>query len=136
MNDIQSIKEIISNVDWLDEPHMTVVLLTLYLYCALMTYITWEHVNFQTLHFVTLCFGIYGAEPLNEYLALNWTHFPFKKQYFDSSGMFISIVYSLPLLMNLVGLLLRWLSIAARDLVLVKRLQIKEELKKENKKVN
>jgi len=136
MNDIQSIGEIIFNVDWLEEPYLTVLLLTLYLYCALMTYITWEHVNFQTLHFVLLCFGIYGAEPLNEYLALNWTWLPVKKQYFDSNGMFISIVYSLPLLLNLFGLLIRWLSIAAKDLVLVKKLQIEEELKRRNKKID
>ena len=46
------------------------------------------------------------TEKTNEYMASNYKQY-FKQQYFDSHGMFISFVYSAPVLVNCVIILVR-----------------------------
>lgn len=58
---------------------------------------------------IVFCFfsgaSIYWAESLNRFLAKNIELFSAKHQYFDANGLFISVVYSTPLLLNLLVLL-------------------------------
>lgn len=42
---------------------------------------------------------VYFSESINEYAALNWRTFS-KQQYFDDNGLFISTVFSIPILLN------------------------------------
>lgn len=42
---------------------------------------------------------VYFSEGINEYAALNWRTFS-KQQYFDDNGLFISTVFSIPILLN------------------------------------
>lgn len=43
--------------------------------------------------------AVYFSESINEYAAQNWSSFS-KQQYFDSNGLFISTVFSIPILLN------------------------------------
>lgn len=42
---------------------------------------------------------VYFSETINEYAAFNWKMFS-RQQYFDSKGLFISVVFSVPILLN------------------------------------
>jgi hypothetical protein len=42
---------------------------------------------------------VYFSDTINAYAAQNWITFS-KQQYFDSKGIFISIVFSMPILIN------------------------------------
>lgn len=42
---------------------------------------------------------VYFSESINEYAAVNWRIFS-KQQYFDDKGLFISLVFSVPILLN------------------------------------
>ena len=42
---------------------------------------------------------VYFSEYINEWAATNWQRFS-KQQYFDSNGFFISTVFSIPILLN------------------------------------
>lgn len=42
---------------------------------------------------------VYFSESINELAASNWSSFS-RQQYFDSQGFFISVVFSVPILLN------------------------------------
>lgn len=42
---------------------------------------------------------VYFSETINELAAIHWRSFS-RQQYFDSSGLFISTVFSIPILLN------------------------------------
>lgn len=48
--------------------------------------------------FVLICGSVYLAPHLNSLLAANWQLLGFSQNYFDSRGVFISAMYSAPLL--------------------------------------
>ena len=56
-----------------------------------------ESHSVQVVTFVLLLATVYWAELLNRLGATHWRLFS-RQQYFDSSGMFISLVLSMPLL--------------------------------------
>lgn len=49
---------------------------------------------------------VYFSESLNELAARHWSSFS-RQQYFDSQGLFISVVFSVPLLLNCMILVVR-----------------------------
>lgn len=49
---------------------------------------------------------VYFSEQLNAYAAHNWKVFS-RQQYFDSKGLFISIVFSVPILLNCMLMVVR-----------------------------
>nr|CAB3267060.1 transmembrane protein 18-like [Phallusia mammillata] len=135
MDDVSSFVRVITEVDWQNEVRLVITLFTIYSICTILTLATWKHINFQALYFVLLCICIYMAETLNRVCAQNW-RFIAKQQYFDSNGMFISIVYSTPLLLNLLVLLIHWLKGAAGDVILIKRRELLEKKRETEKKIN
>lgn len=42
---------------------------------------------------------VYFSESINELAAFHWSSFS-RQQYFDSQGLFISVVFSVPILLN------------------------------------
>eukprot|EP00308_Calcidiscus_leptoporus_P023979 CAMPEP_0119375226 /NCGR_PEP_ID=MMETSP1334-20130426/34456_1 /TAXON_ID=127549 /ORGANISM="Calcidiscus leptoporus, Strain RCC1130" /LENGTH=166 /DNA_ID=CAMNT_0007393471 /DNA_START=21 /DNA_END=521 /DNA_ORIENTATION=- len=71
---------------------------------------------------------VYSAEWLNTLGSRHWAAFA-SQNYFDPRGVFISVVYSAPLLVAAFGMLINALRSAARLLVEVKKLQFKTEAK-------
>jgi len=95
--------------------------------------------------------AVYFTESINEYAAQNWSSFS-KQQYFDSNGLFISTVFSIPILLNCMLLIVSenpcslgstlvifvlfsfqgtWLYSSTQLMVTLKTAQMKERIRKE-----
>ena len=90
---------------------------------------------FVTYHLTESIFSvatISATERANQWLAANYKLYS-KQQYFDSQGMFISLAFSAPVLLNCVAVLINWFLKSGDLLVTVKRKEL-EERAKESKK--
>ncbi|EGD82738.1 hypothetical protein PTSG_03388 [Salpingoeca rosetta] len=99
-----------SQIEW-TEPFIVFVcvfhLITLLLIISTKGYLT-----LQCILGASLLGVVYLGETLNELAALHWREFS-RHQYFDSHGMFFSVVISLPILLNTMLLTVGWLLSAA-----------------------
>lgn len=136
MSDISAVWHVLTEMNWLQEKRLLLALGTFYTFLITSTVLTRNRLNFQAVYFGLLCIGVYAAEYLNKWLAKNWKLVSNKQQYFDSSGLFISVIYSMPILFNLLLLIIVWMRSASKDLIKLKRqeviLQTKAHKKKEN----
>ncbi|XP_040997617.1 transmembrane protein 18 [Juglans microcarpa x Juglans regia] len=82
-------------IDW-KEPWL-MCLIGLHFALLLLTIFSRKHMNFQMCLFLLALAGVYLAENLNRFLGENWKSFS-SQNYFDRSGVFLSVVWSGPLL--------------------------------------
>ena len=134
MSDVSAMWHVITHTEWINEKRLLFTLGTFYAVLILCTFITWKRINLQAGYFCLLCIAIYAAEHLNRICAQNWKLISEKHQYFDSPGLFISIVYSMPILFNLLVLVISWMKTASSDLIAIKRRELLRKTKQENKK--
>lgn len=83
------------SIDW-KEPWL-IGLLSFHAFLLLVTIISRRHINFQMCLFLLALAGVYLAERLNTVLAENWQSFA-TQNYFDTHGIFLSVLWSGPLL--------------------------------------
>ena len=74
-------------------------ILGIHLLIFLLAVLTRKCLSIQCVLFIILLTIVYLGESLNSYGARHWKYFS-NQQYFDSSGMFFSIIISFPLLFN------------------------------------
>lgn len=129
--EIDSIAKFLAHIDW-SEPWLQ-GLVAFHIISFFVVILTRKRVNFQGTLFVILLISIGLTEKTNEYMASNYKQY-FKQQYFDSHGMFISFVYSAPVLVNCVIILINWFNYSTQLLVSVKQRELKDRIKDSNEK--
>ncbi|XP_042510037.1 transmembrane protein 18 [Macadamia integrifolia] len=82
-------------IDW-KEPWL-ICLMSFHIVLLLMVFLSRRNVNFQMFLFLMSLAGVYFAEKINSLLAQNWRSFA-GQNYFDPHGLFISVLWSGPLL--------------------------------------
>ncbi|KAM6954295.1 transmembrane protein 18 [Aplochiton taeniatus] len=127
---ITSIWTFLMSVQW-SEPWL-IGLLVFHVICFSTTILTCRFYRWQICQFLLMVCMVYSAEYLNEFAAMNWRLFS-KFQYFDSKGMFISLVFSIPLLFNTIIIVAVWVYQTFTTMTELKTLQLKRKARKENR---
>ncbi|CAO2835244.1 unnamed protein product [Amaranthus hypochondriacus] len=119
-------------IDW-KEPWL-MGLLGFHLVLLLTTILSRRHINFQMCLFLLALSGVYLAEKLNRFLGAQWQSFA-TQNYFDPHGIFISILWSGPLLVIAMLILVNTLFSLCHLIVRWKRAELRHRArlqKKEN----
>lgn len=134
MNEINDFFSFLYHIDWKDP--WIIALFTFHISVTLTALLTRNYGNLQAVLFFFLLILVYFSESINEIAANNWNIFS-RQQYFDSNGLFISIVFSIPILLNCMLMVGNWLYQSTMLMKNLKVAQLKEEykrMKKENLK--
>ncbi|XP_043527088.1 transmembrane protein 18 isoform X1 [Frieseomelitta varia] len=111
-------------IEWRD-PWLA-LLLTFHIAITMTALMTRNHANFQIMLFLALLLLVYFSESINEVAASNWMLFS-RQQYFDSNGLFISIVFSVPILLNCMIMIASWLYQSSQLMTSLKRAQLRQQ---------
>ncbi|XP_040283513.1 transmembrane protein 18 [Bufo bufo] len=118
-------------IDW-SEPWI-IGLLGFHLLFFILTCISFKCYKLQIALFFLMVGLVSCAEYINEVAAVNWKLYS-RQQYFDSSGMFISLVFSAPLLCNTIIIVVHWVYKTLSVMTELKTLQKKRKAAKDSKK--
>ncbi|XP_062407406.1 transmembrane protein 18 [Sardina pilchardus] len=122
---VTSIWTFLQTIQW-TEPWL-MGLLAFHAFCFIATLFTCKYYRLQICLFLMMVGMVASAEYLNEFAAMNWSLFS-KFQYFDSKGMFISLVYSVPLLFNTIIIVAVWVYRTFCTMTELKTLQLKRKV--------
>ncbi|XP_013909251.1 PREDICTED: transmembrane protein 18 [Thamnophis sirtalis] len=125
------VTRVLTDTDWSEPWILTLVFF--HIVCLCFTYLSLQHYRFQIGLFLSLIILVFSAEYINEAAAANWRFFS-KHQYFDSQGMFISLVFSVPLLLNAILIVIAWVYKTVKVMTELKTIQQKRKARRENKK--
>ncbi|KAL9260928.1 Transmembrane protein 18-like protein [Drosera capensis] len=118
-------------IDW-KEPWL-MCLLGFHGALLLVTIFTRRNINFQMVLFLLVLAGIYSAETLNRLLGQNWKSFA-SQNYFDKHGLFLSTLWSGPLLVISMAILINNLFSLCHLIVKWKRAELRHRARLSHKK--
>ncbi|XP_062024790.1 uncharacterized protein LOC133740874 [Rosa rugosa] len=109
-------------IDW-KEPWL-MGLVGLHFLLLVISILSRKNLNFQMLLFLTALAGVYLAERFNGFLGQNWKSFA-GQNYFDSNGVFLSVLWSGPLLVIAIIILINTLFSLCHLIVKWKRAELR-----------
>jgi len=125
--EIDGLWKYFASLDWRE--HWIQGLAAFHLVTSAVIFLTRGRLTLQAVIFCVLLATISATERANQWLAANYKLYS-KQQYFDSQGMFISLAFSAPVLLNCVAVLINWFLKSGDLLVNVKRKELEERAKK------
>ncbi|CAG7837155.1 unnamed protein product [Allacma fusca] len=111
-------------IEW-SEPWL-MALVCFHVFITLLTLLSRKRPTIQAVLFFFLLILIFLSEQLNTLAAENWMYYS-KQQYFDSNGMFISLMFSAPLLFNCMLMVANWLLISSELMTSLRRFQLQQQ---------
>ncbi|KAL8467226.1 hypothetical protein ACS0TY_036085 [Phlomoides rotata] len=118
-------------IDW-KEPWL-ICLISFHVFLLLVTFMSRKNINFQMCLFLLALGGVYLAERLNRILSANWKSFA-GQNYFDTNGLFLSVLWSGPLLVISIIILVNTLFSLCYLMVRWKRAELRHRARAANSK--
>ncbi|KAG6419835.1 hypothetical protein SASPL_116347 [Salvia splendens] len=109
-------------IDW--KERWLICLLSFHAILLLLVFVSRRNINFQMFLFLAALGGVYLAERLNRILASNWKSFA-GQNYLDANGVFLSVLWSGPLLVIAIIILVNTLFSLCYLVVRWKRAELK-----------
>ncbi|XP_077284793.1 transmembrane protein 18 [Arctopsyche grandis] len=129
VTDINGLLTYLHSIDWADP--LFLWLLSFHVIITLTSFNTRNYGNFQIFLFFILLLLVFFSESINEYASKNWTSLS-RQQYFDSRGLFISMVFSIPILLNCMIMVGRWLYESTQIAESLRKAQLKKQLQRQS----
>uniref|UniRef100_A0A034WTQ7 Transmembrane protein 18 n=1 Tax=Bactrocera dorsalis TaxID=27457 RepID=A0A034WTQ7_BACDO len=133
VNEITGYWSFLASIDW-NDPWL-IALIAVHVLTTVTTLMTRNNTNFQIFLFLILLSAAYCSESINEFAAAKWKSFS-KQQYFDSNGLFISTVFSIPILLNCMLIIGAWMYNSLQIMVTLKRAQLLQQVKRNKQEKN
>ncbi|THU68780.1 hypothetical protein C4D60_Mb08t07450 [Musa balbisiana] len=111
-------------IDW-KEPWL-ICLLAFYFILLILTILSRKNVNFQLCLSLLAFSGVYLAERVNSFLGRNWKSFS-SQNYYDPHGLFISVLWSGPLLIIMIIIVVNTLFSLCHLMVKWKKAQLRHD---------
>ncbi|XP_074038710.1 transmembrane protein 18 isoform X2 [Leptinotarsa decemlineata] len=112
------------HIEWKDP--WIIALFTFHISIFMMAILTRNYGNFQALLFFCLLLLVYFSESINKLASTNWNIFS-RQQLFDSNGLFISVVFSMPILLNCILMVGSWMYQSTQLMKNLKLAQLREQ---------
>lgn len=129
VNQISDFVSYLRSIEWRDP--WLIALISFHIIITVTCFSTRNYGNFQVVLFIILLLLVYFSENINELAARNWALFS-RQQYFDSKGLFISVVFSIPILLNCMIMVGSWLYQSTQIMTNLKKAQLRQRLKEMN----
>ncbi|XP_076456743.1 transmembrane protein 18-like [Babylonia areolata] len=127
-DEITGLWSYLKTIDW-TEPWFAGLAL-FHVVCAITTFLTCRHHTLQGVVFALFLMLVGCSEYINQFAAQHWKKFS-RQQYFDSNGLFISVVFSVPILINCLVIVVLWLKMSADLMRNIRRKQLQQGARKE-----
>jgi hypothetical protein len=114
--------EFFKAVDWTEPWIIGVLLFHVLIVVSIVLLHRFQALNSQVALFGLLLILACLSETINEYGAKHWRLFA-RHQYFDSNGFFITCIYSGPIVINCLLIIVLWLWSTAQLVIRMKRIQ-------------
>ncbi|XP_074656988.1 transmembrane protein 18-like [Tubulanus polymorphus] len=124
VGEITGLWTFLKSIDWLEERWLQGLVL-FHILCSVTLILGRNYTLIQIIIFVVLLLLVFLSENINEWAAHNYKSFS-SQQYFDSDGLFISVVFSLPALLNCFFIVMFWFIDTGKMMVKVKRAKVRQ----------
>ncbi|KAI6652021.1 Transmembrane protein 18-like [Oopsacas minuta] len=126
-DDPSAVLEILKGTDW-TQPWLIGIIIFHFLSLFLSIYLR-KSLLYQCISLIVFTLLALSSEIFNEYASIYWERFA-DDAYFDSAGLFITLIFNMPLLVNIFVTVILAICNATDDLIQLKKLELSQKNKK------